>query len=53
MPKETIVIPAKVYDELRKQISFNRIVTMFCVIGTIYILKTEKRIKALEVQKGE
>lgn len=53
MPKDIYVIPAKLYDELRKQISFNKMVTLFCVLSTVYILKAEKRIKALKNQKGE
>lgn len=60
MAKDVYVVSEKVYDELRKQISFNRMVTLFCVISTFYILKAEernrkneKRIKALEDQKGE
>lgn len=53
MSKDIFVIPARVYDELRRQVSFNKMVTLFCVLSTIYILKNEKRIKALEGQKGE
>lgn len=60
MANNVYVVSAKVYDELRKQISFNKMVSLFCVIGTLYILKAEernrkneKRITALEDQKGE
>ena len=67
MAKDVYVITDKVYNELRKQTSFNKMVTLFCVISTFYILRVEERnrkneqridalnseIEQLKNQKGE
>jgi hypothetical protein len=52
MAKNVFVITDKVYDTLKSQVSFNKLITLFAVITVVYIVKSEEKIKGLKCEIG-